>query len=163
PAHGHLSARHRGGPVLAGGVHRLRPRAGHSFRGLAHVKWEETERLATCLVRRAGQYRGLSGAAAAMRRPHLRKRQKTLQQFLAWCVHGYTALGLVAAAGAAVSIVQGTPEGFHRAFLLLFLATLIDATDGTLARRVRVKEVLPGFDGRRLDDLIDFLTYTSLP
>ena len=30
-------------------------------------------------------------------------------------------------------------------------------------RRVRVKEVLPGFDGRRLDDLVDFLTYTFLP
>jgi phosphatidylcholine synthase len=40
---------------------------------------------------------------------------------------------------------------------------VIDATDGTLARAVRVKEVLPGFDGRRLDDLIDFHTYTSLP
>src|SRR5947207_299337 len=38
-----------------------------------------------------------------------------------------------------------------------------DAPDGTLARAVRVKAVLPGFDGRRLDDLIDFLNYTFLP
>ena len=45
----------------------------------------------------------------------------------------------------------------------VFIATLIDATDGTLARAVRIKEVLPGFDGRRLDDLIDFLTYVFLP
>jgi phosphatidylcholine synthase len=43
------------------------------------------------------------------------------------------------------------------------IATLVDATDGTLARLVRIKEVLPGFDGRKLDDLIDFLTYTFLP
>jgi phosphatidylcholine synthase len=28
---------------------------------------------------------------------------------------------------------------------------------------VDVKRVLPGFDGRRLDDIIDFHTYTSLP
>jgi phosphatidylcholine synthase len=35
--------------------------------------------------------------------------------------------------------------------------------DGTYAKWVRVNEVLPGFDGRRLDDLIDFQTYTSLP
>ena len=35
--------------------------------------------------------------------------------------------------------------------------------DGTLARRVRVKEVMPSFDGRRLDDLVDFLTYTCMP
>ncbi len=86
-----------------------------------------------------------------------------LRKFLAWCVHGYTALGLVCAAGVAVLIVEGSPESFRRAFVLMLVATLIDATDGTLARRARVKEVLPGFDGRRLDDLIDFLTYPFLP
>src|SRR5262249_27766583 len=58
---------------------------------------------------------------------------------------------------------HGGPEAFRGAFVLMLVATLIDATDGTLARRVRVKEVLPGFDGRRLDDLVDFLTYTFLP
>ncbi len=42
-------------------------------------------------------------------------------------------------------------------------ATFVDATDGVYARRVRVHEMTPGFDGRRLDDLIDFLTYTCLP
>jgi phosphatidylcholine synthase len=45
----------------------------------------------------------------------------------------------------------------------MMAATAIDATDGWLARKARVKEVLPGFDGRALDDLIDFHTYTSLP
>src|SRR5262245_55581310 len=45
----------------------------------------------------------------------------------------------------------------------MLVATLIDATDGTLARAVRIKETLPGFDGRRLDDLIDFLNYSFLP
>jgi phosphatidylcholine synthase len=82
---------------------------------------------------------------------------------LAWCVHFYTALGLVAAALIAVLIVRGDAESFRWAFVLMLVATLIDATDGTLARRIRIKEVLPGFDGRRLDDLVDFLTYTSLP
>ena len=47
--------------------------------------------------------------------------------------------------------------------MLMMLATAIDATDGWLARKARVKEVLPHFDGRALDDLIDFHTYTSLP
>jgi phosphatidylcholine synthase len=95
--------------------------------------------------------------------PELRDRRSPLAQLLAWGVHFYTALGLVAAAGMAVLIVQGGPEAFRWAFVLMLVATLIDATDGTLARRVRVKEVLPGFDGRRLDDLVDFLTYTFLP
>ncbi len=82
---------------------------------------------------------------------------------LAWAAHAYTALGLVAAAGIAVLIVRGDGAAFRGAFTLMVVATLIDATDGTLARAVRVKQVLPGFDGRRLDDLIDFLTYTCLP
>jgi len=87
----------------------------------------------------------------------------TTRQLLAWGVHFYTALGLVAAAGIAVCILKGDPASFRLAFILMLVATLIDATDGTLARRVRVKEVLPGFDGRRLDDLIDFQTFTTLP
>jgi phosphatidylcholine synthase len=45
----------------------------------------------------------------------------------------------------------------------MLIATLIDATDGTLARRIQIKKVLPQFDGRKLDDLTDFLTYTFLP
>ena len=85
------------------------------------------------------------------------------RQCLGWCVHFYTALGLVAAAAIAVLLVQGGMEAYRRIFLLMVVATLIDATDGTFARWVRVKEVLPGFDGRRLDDLVDFLTYTCLP
>lgn len=82
---------------------------------------------------------------------------------LAWSVHVFTSFGLVAAAGIAVLIVRGGDESFRAAFALMWLATLIDAVDGTMARRARVKEVLPEFDGRRLDDLIDFQTYTSLP
>src|SRR5215470_11741560 len=66
-----------------------------------------------------------------------------LRTTLAWGVHFYTALGLVAGAGMAVLIVEGT--------------------DGTLARAVKIREVLPGFDGRRLDDIVDFLNYTFLP
>jgi phosphatidylcholine synthase len=85
------------------------------------------------------------------------------RRFFAWSVHFYTGLGLVAAGAMAVAIIEQTPASFRLAFLLMVIATVIDATDGTLARRVRVKEVLPGFDGRRLDDLIDFQTYTSLP
>jgi phosphatidylcholine synthase len=45
----------------------------------------------------------------------------------------------------------------------MFVATVVDATDGTLARLVQIKKAVPGFDGRRLDDLIDFQTYTCLP
>ena len=86
-----------------------------------------------------------------------------VQKILAWCVHLYTASGLVAAAGMAVLIVRGGDEAFRLAFALMLIATFIDSTDGWLARRARVKEVVPSFDGRRLDDLVDFHTYTTLP
>jgi phosphatidylcholine synthase len=82
---------------------------------------------------------------------------------LAWGVHLYTALGLLVAAWMAISIVHGGDSSFRTALALMLLATVIDSTDGWLARRARVKEFAPGFDGRRLDDLIDFQTYTSLP
>jgi phosphatidylcholine synthase len=81
----------------------------------------------------------------------------------AWGVHLYTAIGLVLAAWIAVLLVRGGAEAFRGAFVLMLVASLVDATDGTLARKVRVKSVLPEFDGRKLDDIIDFLTYTSLP
>jgi phosphatidylcholine synthase len=81
----------------------------------------------------------------------------------AWAVHAFTATGLVLAALAAVLIVDGSSAALHTALQLLLAATVIDAVDGTLARRARVAELLPQFDGRRLDDIIDFHTYTSLP
>ncbi len=84
-------------------------------------------------------------------------------RFLAWGVHIYTALGLVLAAAIGVLLVEGGFDAYRWSFVLMMIATLIDATDGTLARRVRVKKVLPQFDGRKLDDLIDFQTYTTLP
>jgi phosphatidylcholine synthase len=84
-------------------------------------------------------------------------------RFLAWCVHFYTALGLAMAALMAVLLVRGGAESFRWVFVWMLVATLVDATDGTMARRVGVKKVLPQFDGRKLDDLTDFLNYTFLP
>jgi len=81
----------------------------------------------------------------------------------AWLVHLYTAMGLVCAAGMAVLIVRGGDDAFRAAFFLMMVATAIDATDGWLARRAHVKDVLPGFDGAALDNLIDFQTYVTLP
>jgi phosphatidylcholine synthase len=78
----------------------------------------------------------------------------------AWWVHVYTALGLPLSLLAALALQRGDVKAFC---LYLMVAVFVDATDGTLARRVRVKEVLPAFDGRRLDDIVDFLTFAFLP
>lgn len=51
----------------------------------------------------------------------------------------------------------------RQAFLWLAAATAIDSTDGVLARALRVKERLPWFDGAKVDDLVDYLTYVFVP
>lgn len=78
----------------------------------------------------------------------------------AWGVHLYTAIGLPIAFVASVALFRGDAKAF---FLAMCAAVFVDATDGVLARAVRVKEVLPEFDGRRLDDLVDFIIFAFLP
>src|SRR4051794_21095593 len=85
---------------------------------------------------------------------------RRLPVLAAWAVHLYTALGSVCGFGAVLATVQGA---YRRAFLWLVVATFIDATDGVLARAARVKERLPGFDGARLDDIVDYVTYVFAP
>jgi phosphatidylcholine synthase len=75
-------------------------------------------------------------------------------------VHLYTATGSVLA----LLIVIAAFEGEAVTALWLGLGTLfIDGTDGMLARRLRVKETIPWFDGARLDDIVDYLTYVFAP
>jgi phosphatidylcholine synthase len=75
-------------------------------------------------------------------------------------VHLYTASGSVLA----LLIVIAALEGNTVTALWLGLVTLfIDGTDGMLARRFRVKETIPWFDGARLDDIVDYLTYVFAP
>ena len=78
----------------------------------------------------------------------------------AWGVHLLTASSAPAGLLAILAIIDGD---FRRAFLCMAYAIAVDAIDGTLARLVRVKEVLPFVDGSRLDDLVDYLTYVVVP
>ena len=78
----------------------------------------------------------------------------------AWGVHLYTASGAIAAFAGTLAVFAGN---YRTAFLWMVFATFVDATDGVLARLARVKERLPSFDGARLDDIVDYLTYVFLP
>ena len=85
---------------------------------------------------------------------------KPSRVILAWGVHLFTASGAVIAA----VTLQQLMAGHHASACLLMLAALaIDSLDGTLARRVGVAAVVPEIDGRRLDDIVDFLNYTVTP
>lgn len=78
----------------------------------------------------------------------------------AWAVHLYTASG--APLGLIALIASGRGD-FALAFICMTVATFIDSTDGALARRVGVKEILPRFDGAKLDDIVDYLNYAVVP
>lgn len=78
----------------------------------------------------------------------------------AWGVHFYTASSAVLALLALDAMADGR---YGAAFAWLAVTMIIDCTDGTLARRLRVKEVLPYFDGAKLDDIMDYLTYVFVP
>jgi phosphatidylcholine synthase len=86
----------------------------------------------------------------------------TLSGLRAAAVHAYTASGAVLAFLAAIEICASATNP-RRVFALLAAAVLVDATDGTLARRWEVKRRLPAIDGRTIDDLVDYLTYTFVP
>jgi phosphatidylcholine synthase len=96
-------------------------------------------------------------------RTQLNSGQMVDRRILAWGVHLYTATGLIAAAAIAVLIIRGDDASYRLALLLMIVATIIDSTDGWLARLVDVRKWAPSINGRTLDDITDFHTYTSLP
>lgn len=82
------------------------------------------------------------------------------RKILAWSVHLFTASGGVFGALALVSVARGD---LAFAGIMMLLTMAIDAVDGSLARAVGVSDVLPKVDGRRLDDIIDFLNFVIVP
>lgn len=78
----------------------------------------------------------------------------------AWLVHVYTASGVVLAF---LATLAATTRNFRAAFLWLFVAVLVDSTDGLLARSARVQQRLPNFSGQKLDDIVDYLTFVFVP
>ena len=77
-------------------------------------------------------------------------------------VHVYTASGVLFALVATMEVSSANPDP-RRVFLWLAAAVLVDASDGPLARRMEVKRWLPSIDGRTIDDIVDYLTYTFVP
>ena len=77
-----------------------------------------------------------------------------------YLVHAYTASTLIF-----VTLgLQWCLEGhFRKALIAMGVTILIDATDGMLARRFRVKETAARVDGALLDNIVDFLSYVALP
>jgi phosphatidylcholine synthase len=78
----------------------------------------------------------------------------------AWLVHLYTAGSAVLALLATRAIFE---YRFRDAFFWLGVAIMIDSSDGVFARAARVSQRLPWFNGAKLDDIVDYLTYVFVP
>lgn len=78
----------------------------------------------------------------------------------AFSVHMLTASGSFLAF---LGVVAAAEKRFVDMFWWLGLALLVDGIDGPIARKVRVKEVLPNWSGDTLDNIIDYVTYVLLP
>jgi phosphatidylcholine synthase len=78
----------------------------------------------------------------------------------AFAVHIFTAVG---AALALVALFYAVAGQWTAMFFCLAAALFIDGIDGTIARYVKVAEVLPNWSGDVLDLVVDFVTYVFVP
>jgi len=79
---------------------------------------------------------------------------------LAFAVHVFTALG---AGLALLALVLATGGHWAAMFFCLGLALIVDGVDGPMARRFKVAQVLPRWNGEGLDYVVDFVTYVFVP
>ena len=80
----------------------------------------------------------------------------------AYAVHLLTASGVVAAFLAVAELFDDAPDE-RVVFAWLVVAVVIDAVDGPLARAWDVKRFAADIDGRTIDDIVDYLTFTFIP
>lgn len=83
-----------------------------------------------------------------------------ISKIRSWSIHLFTASGAVIGFFSLVSIATGS---LGNATLLMLAALFIDGIDGTLARMAHVSEHVPEIDGRRLDDIVDYLNFVIVP
>jgi phosphatidylcholine synthase len=81
------------------------------------------------------------------------------QRYL-FAIHILTATG---AALALMAVRAITDENWNAAFVWLGIALLVDGIDGPIARRYRVRERLPQWDGAAMDNVIDYTSYVFAP
>ncbi|MGL5742198.1 MAG: phosphatidylcholine synthase [Legionella sp.] len=83
-----------------------------------------------------------------------------LHYVAAWSVHVFTAS---AACIGVFSLVKMSQHEYIFALWLMLITVAIDAIDGSFARLVKIKEILPKIDGALLDNIVDFLNYVITP
>lgn len=79
---------------------------------------------------------------------------------LGWLVHAFTASGACVGILSLLAVYEGN---VLLALWLMSAAIMIDAVDGTFARMVKIKDVVPEIDGALLDNIVDYVNYTIVP
>lgn len=81
-------------------------------------------------------------------------------KILAASIHLFTAVGSVIGLLGLAACSRGD---WRTVYILMIITVLIDSADGSLARKFRIKELLPQIDGALMDNLVDFVNYSLLP
>src|SRR5258707_3353374 len=103
---------------------------------------------------------GVNGSLWGALLPRMRTEDGMLIRARTFAVHVFTAAG---AALALAALIYAVREQWAAMFLCLGIALIVDAVDGTIARWLKVAEVLPRWSGDVLDLVVDFVTYVFVP
>jgi len=83
-----------------------------------------------------------------------------IKKILAYLIHLFTASGAVLGV---FSIWAINNQRWSLYFIFIMATIIVDAVDGTFARMIDIKKVLPNFDGAMLDNIIDYFNYGLIP
>jgi len=78
----------------------------------------------------------------------------------AFAVHIFTATGAVLAL---LALLAASERAWTAMFAWLGCALFVDTIDGSIARRLRVRDAVPRWSGDLLDLVVDILTYVFVP
>jgi phosphatidylcholine synthase len=90
----------------------------------------------------------------------LEQRMTEGRRMAAFSVHIFSACG---AGLALLALIAAVRADWVTMFVWLALALVVDGIDGTIARALKVTEVLPNWSGDVLDFVVDFTTYVFVP
>jgi phosphatidylcholine synthase len=82
------------------------------------------------------------------------------ERFQGFMVHAFTASGALLGFLALLAALEGR---YGVMFAWLAAALVVDAIDGTFARKADVKRTAPEFSGETLDLVVDYVTYVLVP
>jgi phosphatidylcholine synthase len=86
--------------------------------------------------------------------------KKMFHYLAGYSIHIFTASS---ACIALFTLIEIAAHHYIHAFWLMMVAVVIDALDGSFARLVGLRKLIPHIDGALLDNLVDFLNYVITP